>query len=69
MSQTSSRTMSSRSFTKDESGYSGAGPMAGFARGTQAISIRSSAASTSDFLNLTARPILKYGISPAMRQQ
>jgi len=33
------------------------------------ILIRSSAASTSDFRNLTARPILKYGTSPAMRQQ
>jgi hypothetical protein len=33
------------------------------------ILIRSSAVSNSAFLNLTARPILKYGISPAMRQQ
>jgi hypothetical protein len=33
------------------------------------ILIRSSAASTSDFRNRTARPILKYGISPAMHQQ
>ncbi len=33
------------------------------------IRILSSAASTSDFRNRTARPILKYGTSPAMRQQ
>jgi hypothetical protein len=33
------------------------------------IRIRSSAASTSDFLNRTARPILKYGTNPAILQQ
>jgi hypothetical protein len=31
------------------------------------IRIRSSAASNSDLRNRTARPILKYGTSPAMR--